>query len=351
MMKEFVFKLHSKMHRLLVVSQRERKYYFWLYKSYWHMLFSSSKKTSDNKFLSARPNPGAGIGHQISNWISGYTLAKSWNIKYACIPFSYINNPFVANTWNELLGFSDGEVKIDSLIRSGYKVVLLPLFDENNEKEITVIKKIIDSYQGRKIFLLEQDQKIANDTLCMDDLNKKYRKGHKPSPLYDKKIINIAIHVRRGDIVQTGKKRNDNLTMRWLDDGYYIKIIDILIELLKSHNYKIYLFSQGKDSDFACFLKYEKLKLCLDISAQETFKLLTDADVLVMSKSGFSYQAAKLNQNGLLIYPYGFWHNVFDASRTVVPDENGNIDILKMQKMLEGKYEERSHTVDCAKKV
>jgi hypothetical protein len=51
------------------------------------------------------------------------------------------------------LGFGAQEVLVDTLTKEGYKKVRLPLFDENKPEEIELIKKIISSYSGKKLFL------------------------------------------------------------------------------------------------------------------------------------------------------------------------------------------------------
>lgn len=336
--KEIEYKIYSRLHRIIVLSQRKKKYYYFFYNSFWHMIFSKNS-TSNTKiqYITARPNPGAGIGHQISNWISGYSLAKMWNMKYAYIPFSYEEKPFMPNEWDSLLGFAQGEERVDQLLKMGYKKVFLPMFDEHDLDEVNKIKRIISSYTDKRIFILEQDQKINNDLWCIDILRRKYRNSNcfRERPKYEQDVINIAIHVRRGDIVQLGDKKNANLTMRWLDDDYYIRIIDSIVEVIGEHKYMLYLCSQGEKATFKNYLKFKNMKLCTDLSAIQTFRLLTDADILIMSRSGFSYQAAKLNNHGIIIYPFGFWHDVFDNKRTLIPDSFGNIKIEDLKKLLD----------------
>ena len=46
-------------------------------------------------FIAARPNPGAGIGHQLANWMAGYHLAKEFGLKFANIPFTRYHHPNV----------------------------------------------------------------------------------------------------------------------------------------------------------------------------------------------------------------------------------------------------------------
>lgn len=70
------------------------------YTSYRHSLKHNGDGSCVN-YIAARPNPGAGIGHQMANWMAGYHLAKILNLKFANIPFSRYHNPWVPTPWND----------------------------------------------------------------------------------------------------------------------------------------------------------------------------------------------------------------------------------------------------------
>jgi hypothetical protein len=112
------------------------------------------RKTPPNKaFFSAIPNPGAGIGHQLANWIAGYWFfAEIW-IEICAYSFS---NP----RWEHVLGLFNGQVLVSDLLdQSGYRSVRLPLFDEYNSEEMARTENIIESYSGQNVvFIAEQDQ-------------------------------------------------------------------------------------------------------------------------------------------------------------------------------------------------
>jgi hypothetical protein len=108
--------------------------------------------------------------------------------------------------------------------------------------------------------------------------------------------IDIAIHIRRGDVDKI-------MSERFTSNNIYYQIIKSL--KLKYPNYNIIIFSEGKYEDFKDFELDEKhFKLNTDI--EETFHSLVKAKVLVMAKSSFSYSAAILNSN--IIYYQDFWH-------------------------------------------
>lgn len=107
---------------------------------------------TDNQYFAAIPNRGAGIGHQLANWIAGYWFARIFELGFAHIPFS-------SEKWENFFEFGKGEVLLDNLVKQGYKVRRLPKFEENNIESLALIKQIIASYIGKKVvFVAEQDQ-------------------------------------------------------------------------------------------------------------------------------------------------------------------------------------------------
>jgi hypothetical protein len=322
--KVLLTKTKDKLWNKTVSLTRNKSIYHFLYKSYWHYLFQR-KVESQNKFCyyTAQPNPGAGIGHQIANWIAGYWFAKQFGLQFAHIPFS-------AQKWEDFLGFGEDEPKMMSLLVNGYKKVKLPLFDEDNTKEVNLQKKIIASYANQKIvFVAEQDQFYEDQFGVIISLKAKFynaqaRKYH--SLIYDTNNYNIAIHVRRGDIVVGQENKNDNLLMRWQENDYFVKVLEnVLIDLKTNKSIAIYLFSQGVESDFQEFEQFDNLQFCLDMNAQDSFLHMVFADILITSKSSFSYKPALLNKN-VKVCPKDFWHGYPTTKDWLLADEDGTIN-------------------------
>ncbi|PHK19088.1 hypothetical protein VF12_39205, partial [Nostoc linckia z15] len=141
-----------------------------LYKSYWRTKFTKpSSGITQRNYFTARPHPGAGIGHQMANWIAGYWFAKQFGLQYAHYPFS---NP----AWEDLLGFSHNETDVDTLVRlEGRKKINLPKFDEYNQADIEFIHRIIESYSNEKVvFVAEQDQFYHDQYGVINELKEKF---------------------------------------------------------------------------------------------------------------------------------------------------------------------------------
>lgn len=323
-------KVRRKLWAKVVSLVHKKVCYPYLYKSFWHAnLFRINYSSLPCKqYLSCVPNPGAGIGHQLANWIAGFWFAKEFGLQFAHIPFA-------SNEWDSFLGFGEGEIRVDELISEhGYKKVLLPLFDEKNPKEIAWINKIIRSYQQQKVvFICEQDQSYKDQFGIIENIKEKFysaKARQKDKLIYSKENFNIAVHVRRGDIVIGQKNKKPNLLLRWQDNSYFEKVLKEVIENISTDKpITTYVFSQGSRSDFQKFEKFDNLHYCLEMNAQQSFLHLVFADLIITSKSSFSYKPALLN-NGIKVCPVNFWHGYPKADDWVLVDDNAddvNVDL------------------------
>jgi len=66
------------------------------------------------------------------------------------------------------------------------------------------------------------------------------------------------------------------------------------------------------------------------MNAQDSFLHLVYADLLITSKSSFSYKPALLN-NGIKICPKNFWHGYPNNKKWILCDNNGNFDISSLK--------------------
>lgn len=314
-------KIPRKARNFWVSKLRYRKIYKYCYKSYWHYLLN--KNVAANKktlYFAAKPNPGAGIGHQMANWIAGYWFAKMFEIKFVHIPFT-------SNKWEQFLGFYQGEKTVTEMKKDGYKVVRIQSFDENNEQEVSRVRNVINSYSGKRvIFLAEQDQFYQDQYGVCKAIQQKFysapcRKNDKL--IYDNDSFNIALHIRRGDIVQGANNQSQSTAMRFQDNNYFVNALRTALNYCKDKaNINIYLFSQGNEEDFFEFKEFSNIHFCLDMGAQESFLHMVYADALITSKSSFSYKPALLNK-GIKFVPADFWHGYPKEKNWILLNKNG----------------------------
>lgn len=109
--------------------------YPFIYRSYWHYLLHSKQSyaLTHDMYFAARPNPGAGIGHQMANWIAGYWWSQQLNLNFAHMPFS-------TSQWDDFLGFGHNEISVKELQRRGYKLRRLPISSKTIKRPYLLLK-------------------------------------------------------------------------------------------------------------------------------------------------------------------------------------------------------------------
>lgn len=317
--RSLVAKARRKIRHKIIYGLRHRRGFQWLYPARWHAALSGGGKADTPRhYLTARPNPGAGIGHQLGNWIAGYHYAEFLGCTYA-------HSPFPDTKWEQLLGFAVGETAAGELAGRGIKTVRLPLFEDGDATQIASIKRIIASYRRPVLFLLEDDQFFRAQYPAAPALSEKFMRANPQAfarPLATSPL-RIAVHVRRGDV--DAASTNPNILMRWMDAAYFVRVLEQLVTALAGHPAQFELFSQGRSDDFADLEKIASIRFRTDDGPLESFRDMASADVLVTSKSSFSYKPALLAR-GLRIVPGNFWHGYPDDPLWVRADDAGQID-------------------------
>lgn len=335
--KEFYYRVKYRLNRYRVKKNKTPNY-FNLYASYWHRNNSVKNMDMSNLYMTEVPQYGAGIGHQLANWIAGYWFAKFFNVKYAYSPFTSSAVPFSPNKWDRVLGFGEKETTAEYLLKHGYKKVLLPYFDENNSEHLDVIRKIISSYAGQKIvFFLEANQFYHDQFGVMEEIGNKFFNAparKKDKLIYDDKYYNVAMHIRRQVVIDSKVivENEEQRAKRWTGNEYYEEVLKTLVKLNVGEPIRIHVFSTGKPEEFESFKKYGDVRICSDLDEYESFVHLVFADLLVTSKSSFSYKPALMSK-GVKVCPDGFWHGYPDKKDWFVVSADGMLNSEQISRM------------------
>ena len=116
---------------------------------------------------------------------------------------------------------------------------------------------------------------------------------------YNNNKFNISFHIRRGDV------QPDYNGGRYTSNEFYLTQMRYLSEKYKDRDILFHIYSEGLEGEFECF-KMPNTVLHLNEDVKTTFIGLITSDVLVQSKSSFSYVAGLLS-NGIVYY-IPFWH-------------------------------------------
>jgi len=295
--------------------------YFYLYRSFWHSVlnlnFNNISKNQKN-YMSIDVDPGAGIGHQLANYNSAIWYAKKFNLIHA-------HTSFPNKKWEKLLGFNYSTICLENLINKDYKKIKLPIFKEGDLIEISKIKKIIHSYRDQKIiFFLEYNQGYTKQYQVAEILKEKFfssKKRSKDKLIYNIKDFNIAVHIRVGDIMNNEKLINE----RFLDINYFIKTINKSLSIINTpKKIIIHIFSGDKLNSFSKLTNFKNIKFCHNLNQYKTFLHFVYADLLITSKSSFSYKAALISK-GIKVSPKNFWHGYpYNDKKWILTKVNGN---------------------------
>lgn len=285
---------------------------FWIYPSYWRYLFIKilrqiglyypAPKFSDSqrRYITGQPHPYAGIGHQLANWNAALVFATQYNLQLVHQPLSTASG----NNWEEFLDFGNGEMQYQEIIKDkSIKKVNLPRIRwiEEDLYGHQVINEIINyTYpESNILFQLASDctaPNVYDHTTTSPILRNKYWNTRAKSPIdsdYKTDGLNIACHVRRGDIVTTNN--DPNLRKRWLDNTYFLKIINKITPLLTAYKIYIHIFSQGEIGDFRDFEVLNNVIYHINEDQYKTFHSMIIADILILSPSSFSYKAGMIS--------------------------------------------------------
>ena len=303
--------------------------YFKKYRSYRHKAKNPNGDMS-NLYLTETVSYGAGIGHQMANWIAGYWFARYFGIGYAYSPFTSSAIPFRPNRWDWVLGFGEGEVSARRLLRDGYKKVQLPYFDENDPEHIEIIRNIIQSYADEKVvFFTEANQFYHDQYGVMDDLSAKFFAASSRTRdrlIYHPEYYNVAVHIRRTVVIDSKviEENEEQKAKRWTGNAYYEELLKEISKMDVGKPIRIHVFSTGKPEEFESFKQYGDVRICSDLDEYQSFVHLVYADLLITSKSSFSYKPALMSK-GIKICPDGFWHGYPDRSDWFVVSEDGKL--------------------------
>lgn len=233
-------------------------------------------------------------------------------------------------------------ILMTELVYKGEYIYTTPLLEEiygedesRKLEEVMNIKnsyKCIDKLQSENIITInfaESRQYVENNLdMCLTSKSMENIKNlfnpNKDLNIFDKNYTNISVHIRRPSIhnnidipshfcgineykPEDKNKINMEFNERISNDDYFLKIINTIRDENKDSKLKFHICSEGTVEQFINFMN-DDIVLHLNETLEFTYNLMISADILVISKSSFSYPAALLS-DGKIYYPSSFWCN------------------------------------------
>lgn len=232
-----------------------------------------------------------GGGMQALSRISGLNFAATFGATYVHTPFLYVEHGddgiVHGKVWETFLNLGEGELAIGE---GDYEVVdyVDYYFGRAKLTDRTVLRFQQCYWPGK--------QAPATYYRILPRLREKLRFSPRPP---DAGPLVVAVHVRRGDVA--ANRNNDQFT----DNARIVAAVKQLIGALDRLGLprRIVIHSQGDPAAFAEF-RDMGCELSLDAEALWTLRQLMEADVLVMSKSSFSFISALANVGVKLYEPW-----------------------------------------------
>lgn len=132
------------------------------------------------------------------------------------------------------------------------------------------------------------------DISLMENIKPKLRQHYHESTLdmncyFDSKKTNIAVHIRR--FTETDCCRDERRELYLPGETFFLNVIKRLQGIVKTETI-FHIYSQGSLSNFTEFQEIPNVQLHLDEHPVVSLHHMIKADILVMSKSAFSYVAS-----------------------------------------------------------
>lgn len=261
-----------------------------------------------------------GAGAQALAKISAIAFAAAFNREYVHVPFRKIGHAegpldLWIESWEKTFNFGHGYRNLDS---SSLPIYPLGDFLKNRRAWTEDCAIQVIHYQNWTNANTWAYEAIA------PELRDKYYFGAAPSQ--NPQPV-VAVHIRRGDVSEI-QSRETHFT----PNGPIRASLAKSLAVLRSANINpiVQVFSQGKPEDFVEFLEFSP-QFHLNRPAIETFRLMVEADVLLMARSAFSYVAALLS-DGIKLYdpfqeaPLPSW---------ITRDAKGDFDTARLRDLIE----------------
>jgi hypothetical protein len=263
-----------------------------------------------------------GAGSQIQRIISIYMIAKYYNLGYIhsplykmdyqglnCLENNKEDNKQL-NDYNNLINLpSDTISKIDEVYT--IKMInqdILNHFKNTNKNVILIITygSLVD----------------MNPLIIKPIVNFPWIQTTKNN------ILNVAIHIRRGELFVVDSDR-------MLPNSYYVECMKALNTVLTKNNieYKFHLHTEvvsksvnitpshhgiinritkniklsPEDNHLEDFSEFNNIEYHINEYPVDTFKQLTNSDILIASRSSFSYVSSMIKKKGVVLF-HPFWH-------------------------------------------
>jgi hypothetical protein len=292
-----------------------------------------------------------GFASQLQRVVSIYCLAK----EFGC---EYIHSPFLDIEYQGLLALENNE-KSENFVKKANEIFTL----KSTSVPLALVEIVKMTYFSKEVFDRLLSESINKNIVISILYAHKYTDTcvsvfrHLPTffsakPM-NRESLQIAVHIRRGELFVVDSER-------LLPNEYFLYVMNVLRLLLQDrpHTFTVYTekptaarlisphshgmcerfvenrFLHPDQTDLRPFENFQNTVCKVNTDPFEAFQDMCQADILVCSLSSFSYTAALLNTQGIVLMPKKrFWH----ASLPTWIDTESETDLLNLRQRLQDK--------------
>jgi hypothetical protein len=300
--------------------------------------FLKKRKSSSKCYLGLGSSFAAeGIGGQLVKWLSAKAFADQCELVFIHTPFAV--NPHSHDIdWEELLAFGYGECSRNDRAIAALPCLTLPAFEHKKGKLHTLGVQIDEKRVAENIntlrrncdfVVLLQPPVIRHDLTTLGPLLQKKLDNFtsRLDHVLDSDALNIAVHIRRGDVKDIFNRRLEGWEYRWFNHCFYLNLIRLATEVACTSNWRLTVFTDGLREDIEFINELPEHRFYgrnENLSAAVTFQSMMMADVLIMGASSFSYLAA-IASSAVVLTKANWVHETGTCRNWICADSNGNI--------------------------
>lgn len=260
------------------------------------------------RYLTALPHQFCGIGHASSEWNTAWQWAPLLGLEH-------VNTP-MREPWAAFLGYGAESRTWHDVIRTERPLIVrLPYVRWGGRPYAwRDLCTLVDGIRSSRnlLFVLADGQnsfdQTANGAQQREAFERYGRWRHLPEHREEGRL-NIAVHIRRGDVAAMKARGEGNWRERYVEPDWFAGVMARVAEEHSGKRPLFHLYSQGSPEEFADLSRSFTVKLHLTDGEQECLLNMVRADVLILSPSGFSYLAGILSK-GCKIARSPWWHHL-----------------------------------------
>lgn len=155
-------------------------------------------------------------------------------------------------------------------------------------------------------YVIDRNIDTYTSDIHMNKIREMFWSNKDKQGVFNNNKINVAVHIRRLNAHDNSLSQIDDIRRVSTPNEYYLGIMERIRNENQGKDLQFHVFSQGDESDFACFTEKGDTILSINGDLPKSFISMVAADILVTCFSSLSYAAAFLNTGTIYYQP--FWH-------------------------------------------